>query len=412
MNILFLTIGEAEAIENKGIEAKGVYTDLLRKFRDEGHNVFIVCSREKRTGKPTAYDSIDGVNVLRVRTGNLTQCGLIEKGISTVCIESRYKAAIKRYMRGVKFDMVLYSTPPITFVNVVKYIKKRDKAYTYLLLKDIFPQNAVDLGMLKKSGIKGIIYSFFRAKEKKLYAVSDKIGCMSPANCAYVAEHNPGVDRTKIEVSPNTLEPCDMRKTPEEKNRIRMKYGIPTDKKVLIYGGNLGKPQGIPQMLECLKTRTGKNEFYVIAGSGTEANLIEDYISECAPDNIRYIRQLPRDEYEELSSACDAGLIFLDPRFTIPNFPSRILSYMQSGLPVIACTDRSTDIGKTAQDKGFGFSCFSSEPESFSGAVDLLLKSNIEEMGNSAFSYLKDNYSSDESYKIIISAFSERLSDL
>ena len=62
----------------------------------------------------------------------------------------------------------MYSTPPITFCRAVDYVKKRDNAQTYLLLKDIFPQNAVDIGMMSKQGIKGILYKFFREKEKRL----------------------------------------------------------------------------------------------------------------------------------------------------------------------------------------------------------------------------------------------------
>ena len=99
---------------------------------------------------------------------NITKTNLIEKGISTLRISSQYKSAIKKYFSDVKLDLILYSTPPITLVNCIEYVKKRDGAKTYLLLKDIFPQNAVDLGMMQKSGVKGLLYKYFRCKEKKL----------------------------------------------------------------------------------------------------------------------------------------------------------------------------------------------------------------------------------------------------
>lgn len=94
-----------------------------------------------------------------------------------------------------KFDLIIYSTPPITFQRAVEYVKERDNAQTYLLLKDIFPQNAVDIGILSKNGWKGLIYKYFRKKEKKLYGISDRIGCMSEANCKYILSHNPGFSR-------------------------------------------------------------------------------------------------------------------------------------------------------------------------------------------------------------------------
>ena len=108
----------------------------------------------------------ENATLLRVKTLNLQKTNVIEKGLATISLQAVFTKAIKKYFRGVMFDWVLYSTPPITFEKVVRYVKKRDNAKSYLLLKDIFPQNAVDLEMLSKKGTKGIIYRYFRRKEK------------------------------------------------------------------------------------------------------------------------------------------------------------------------------------------------------------------------------------------------------
>ena len=123
MNVLFLTTG---ALGN--VEDSSMYSCILRSFRDNGHNVYSVSPYEKRTGKRTAYVEEAGTHALRVRTGNLTKCGMIEKGISTLMIEGQFKRAIKKYMKDVCFDLVLYSTPPITLVKVIEYVKRRDGA--------------------------------------------------------------------------------------------------------------------------------------------------------------------------------------------------------------------------------------------------------------------------------------------
>lgn len=75
---------------------------------------------------------------------------MIEKGISTLMIEGQFLRAIKKHFNDVTFDLVIYSTPPITFEKVILFIKERDLANSYLLLKDIFPQNALDLNMFSK----------------------------------------------------------------------------------------------------------------------------------------------------------------------------------------------------------------------------------------------------------------------
>ena len=167
---------------------------------------------------------------------------------------------------SLKFDLVMYSTPPITFSKAVEFVKKRDGAKSYLLLKDIFPQNAIDLGMMTKSGPKGFIYKYFRRKEKRLYALSDYIGCMSEANVKYVITHNPEVDPKKVEVSPNSVEVIDQSVDEDTRKQIREKYGIPQDKTVFIYGGNLGKPQGIPFLIECLRKAQNIEKAYFLLG--------------------------------------------------------------------------------------------------------------------------------------------------
>ena len=395
MNVLFLTTGRIDSIEQHSI-----YPDLLRKFRDNGHQVYTVGSYEKREGKETNLIEDHGAHMLYVKIGNLTQTNLFEKGISTVRVESQYLSAIKEYFSKVKFDLVLYSTPPITLVKVVEYVKKRDGAKTYLLLKDIFPQNAVDLGMINKQGIKG----YFRRKEKELYKISDYIGCMSQANVNYVIKHNPEVDSSVVEICPNCVEVIDKSVAWDKRISIRQKYAIPLNKKVFIYGGNLGKPQGISFLIECLKSQEKNEEaFFLIVGSGTEYSKLEKYISECNPINVKLMQRLPKEDYDTMVGACDVGMIFLDHRFTIPNFPSRLLSYMQAKIPVLACTDPNTDIGRIIEEAGFGCWCKSNDVGKFDKCVKNLM--NIEQVADKEWTYLNQHYSTEKGYQIIMKHF-------
>lgn len=393
------------------IQQSGIYTDLLRKFREEGHTVYAVSANEKRNGGKTEIIDANGVHILRVKTGNITKCGLIEKGISTLKIEGQFIRAIKKYLKDVKFDLIMYSTPPITFAKVVKFIKKRDHAKSYLLLKDIFPQNAVDIGVLKTGGLKGFIYKFFRKKEKDLYAFSDKIGCMSQANCDYVLKQNPEIDASKVEICPNSVKVQDLRLKKSDALAMREKYGIPVDKKVFVYGGNLGKPQGIPFLIECLRSQE-KNQkaFFLIVGSGTEFVLLEKYFEEAKPQNMKLMKSLPKADYDKMVAACDVGMIFLDHRFTIPNFPSRLLAYMQAGVPVLACTDPNTDVGKVIEQGSFGWWCESNDVSAFDKCVNLVTGLSEEEyqaMQDNALAYLKENYSVDIAYQVITSGVKE-----
>ena len=398
MNVLFLSLGKYWSIN----ESEG-YTDLLREFVKNGHKVFILSPTERREGKKTQLIKEKGSVILKVKTGNIQKTNFIEKGISTVLIEQQFLNAVKKYFSRVHFDLVLYPTPPITFVKVVEYIKKRDNAKTYLLLKDIFPQNAVDIGIISKNGLKGILYKYFRGKERKLYSISDVIGCMSQANVNYVLNHNSDVPSAKVEICPNVIEVIDKSITEEERIRIRKKYDLPINKKIFVYGGNLGRPQGIDYLIKCIRSqKTSKDAFFFVVGDGTEYSKLERFYESQKQTNFKLLKRLPKEDYDAVVASCDVGLIFLDHRFTIPNFPSRLLGYFQAKLPVLAVTDPNTDIGTVVEQGGFGWWCESNDVKMFARTVKKIINTNTTAMGENGYRFLKNNYTAEKGYEIIM----------
>lgn len=401
MNILFLSLLDFDSLKERNI-----YTDLLRECIGNHHEVYVISPMEKRRQKKTVLYTKDSCRILKVRIGNIQKTGIIEKGISMMTLEKRFKNGIKKYFSKVKFDLVMYTTPPITFEQVVKFVKRRDNAQTYLILRDIFPQNAVDMGMMSKYGL---LYLFFRVKEKRLYQISDFIGCLSQANVDFIQMNHPEVERVKLEIYPNSIgvQPNNQIAHNQQLKFKRNFYGIPEDKIVYIYGGNLGKPQGVDFIISCLRANQNNEQVYfLIIGSGTEYAKLDQYVKTDQPGNVKILPSLPKEEYEELVTCCDVGLVFLNYRFLIPNFPSRILSYMQAGLPVLAATDISTDIGKTIMDGGFGEWCPSNDVSAFSKKMESFYDSEKRNnMGKRAYEYLEKHYSVKENYHIIMKHF-------
>ena len=381
----------------------------MRKFRDEGYGVYIVTACERRFGQETKLVEKKGVHILNVKTLNIQKTNVVEKGVGTLLIENQFTSAIKKYFSDVKFDLILYSTPPITFPKVIAYLKRQNpQAKTYLLLKDIFPQNAVDLGMMSTSGLKGLLYKFFRNKEKKLYALSDYIGCMSPANVEYILHHNPEVAAEKVEVAPNSIELCSAESVGTAgRDSVREKYGLPLDRPVFIYGGNLGKPQGIPFLIECLEANALRTDcHFVVIGTGTELFRLKDWYdglrNRGLTHNVTVMEGLPKAEYDELVQACDVGLIFLDHRFTIPNYPSRLLSYLENRMPVLCATDPNTDMGRIAEKSGFGCWSESNSVEAFTAILDKMIAADRKLMGEKGYEFLKANYTVENTYNAIV----------
>lgn len=383
----------------ENMNERGIYHDLVRELSRKGLNVYLVFPREKRTNLPTEMETNGNIHILKVRTGNITKTRFIEKGISTLLIEDQYLRGIKKYFRDVHFDLVMYSTPPITFEKVIKYFKRKHQSKTYLVLKDIFPQNAVDIEILAKDSF---IWKYFRRKEKNLYQLSDRIGCMSEGNVQYVLAHNQ-LEKEKVEIFPNSIEPVSVNVVA---NRgLLEKYHIPSEATLFVYGGNLGKPQGIDFLLKIIdEFYQVENAYLLIVGSGTEFDRIQTHLNKLMPANVNLLKELPKHEYDQLLAFADVGLIFLDHRFTIPNFPSRLTAYMEYSLPVLAATDSSTDLKDVLQHSESGLWSESGDIKGFIEnakrlAGDVRLR---EQFGQNGRKFLEQHYDIRKNIEIIL----------
>lgn len=378
-----------------------IYTDLAEALVENGHKLTVVVSEERKNTRKTYWSNERGCEVLRVKTGNLYDVSFIEKGITIISLEYILKLAIKKYLSNRQYDLILYESPPVTNCGIVKYAKKVFKAKTYLMLKDIFPQNAVDIGIIKKNSLS---YKVFKRKEESLYKISDVIGCMSDGNKEYVLKHNPKINTEKVIVFPNTKKINKLVRKTDEKINLREKYNIPLNSTVFIFGGNMGKPQGTELLCKAInKLKDNKDIFFLLVGRGTERENIRNYINDNKCTNVLQMDNLPRNEYEEMVKQCDVGLVLLDYRFTIPNYPSRVLSYMEYGMPVLAATDNNTDFNKLIINSNCGLWCCSDDVDAFCNNIVKISNNNElrNYMGIKGREYLEKNFSVDKSVKLI-----------
>jgi L-fucosamine transferase len=337
MNILYLS-----AVPFKFDKNPSIYTDLIQELTGFGDKVTILSITSDL--KPFQIKKISKKNIDLIYIGSfqLYNVNIFRKGLSILSLPFFMRRAIKG-LDLKKFEVVLYETPPITWAGIVKEIKKKNKIKSFLMLKDIFPQNAVDIGLMKKEGV---IFKYFKRKEKLLYEISDYIGCMSKGNMDYILKNNPEISQEKVYYFPNTKKDTGNRSMDFEKENLQF-----------VYGGNIGLPQGVLNIAPAITYfKNDKDIEFIFVGKGTEWNKINEYFKE--QKNVKVLESLPREEYEKLLSSCDAGFIFLDSRFTIPNYPSRTLAYLEKGIPIIAATDKNTDIRNLVQDNNVGlWSC-------------------------------------------------------
>lgn len=406
MTILFPTI--SSAIHD--INNRGIYPDLVRKLAEEGHNVYVVFPKDRNS--KVSLEVQGTIRLLGIPFYRIIKSNPVERLWAMWRISSVFEKSISVHFGDVNFDLVLYATPPITFNNLIKRLKFKHQAFCYLMLKDIFPQNAVDLGMMSENSIP---FRRFKNLEQQLYEISDCIGCMSNRNIEYIKEHYGQVVGQKLELFPNTIEIKNAPMSSAEKMEFRTKFGFPTDKTLVIYGGNLGKPQGIAFLKKVLSQyKSDENTHFVICGTGTEAKSLGDYIDNKKLSNVTFINGLDRRIYDKVEASADIALVFLDARFTIPNYPSRILSYMENAIPILFSVDKSTDVAHDAEVNAYGINTFHGNLNQFTAALDSLISNpkRRDEMGANGREYLLKNFSVEYSSAAITDFCHNRNKDL
>jgi glycosyltransferase involved in cell wall biosynthesis len=394
--IIFISLVQINTLEERGI-----YQDLLRQFTLNGHDVTVVCPIERRTGLPTKIIKENGVMILQVRTLNFQKAPIWEKGIATLSLNWVLQNAIRKYFVNSTFDLILYATPPITITGLIGWLKNRNRAKTYLLLKDIFPQNAVDMGIFCN---KSLLHRYFKRNEQKLYELSDRIGCMSPANVEYIRWHHPTI-AFKLEENPNSIDLSKTTGAAIDREAVLQKWGVPAHNVVYLYGGNLGKPQGATFLLSLItEAQQLPNAFFLIVGDGTDYANLKEWFDLNQPRNAKLIHRLGKVAFDELAACCDVGLILLRKEFTIPNFPSRLLTYLENKMPVLAITDPVSDVGAITEREGFGKWCMYGEKDDALRKISFFAN-NVEmrkKMGETGLAYMKEHYDVRLSYYKII----------
>lgn len=393
MKVIFLALAFP-----KMDKSKYLYTQLVSQFHENGHDITVVAPMYDEVTSGLQIE--DGIKVIRVRTFKLFGVGLIKKGIANVLLPYQYKKALKDNKIGLDFDLIITPTPPITLYGVASWLKRKSKGKIYLILRDIFPQNAVDLGMLKKGGA---IHTYFSRKEKMLYAKSDAIGCMSQGNIDFIKKHNPEVSQQKLHLLPNWGDPLPI--APEsEIALLRQKENL-ENKFVIIFGGNIGLPQKLENIVDlAIACVDHESILFVIMGSGNERNNLENLIESKNVHNVWLKDGLPQKEYMKWVQMADVGLISLSEKFTIPNIPSKALSYYNTKTPILASIDRNTDFGAILEDQEVGVWSEAGQTEALKiKLMTLYENSDIRsQMGENGYQYMIEKLSSEKAYLTII----------
>ncbi|MEJ7928438.1 glycosyltransferase family 4 protein [Ramlibacter sp. AN1015] len=309
--------------------------DLSVEFARQGHEITVLVSAPE-LAKPWVIETYEGVQVVRLRTPRTRDTSYVRRTLAELVMpHAMLRNLRKSPLRDQRWDGIVWYSPSIFFGPMVQALKSQSACRSYLIIRDIFPEWAVDMGLMGR----GLPYRFFKAVANHQYAVADVIGIQTPGNAVYFREWEQESGRV-LEVLPNWLADA-----PNRGCSISIASTRLAGRKIFVYAGNMGVAQGAGLLLDLAdRLRRRPDIGFVFVGRGSDADALRAEAGRRRLDNVLFFEEIDPSEIPGLYAQCQVGLVCLDPKHKTHNIPGKFLSYMQAGLPVLASINPGNDL--------------------------------------------------------------------
>lgn len=322
--------------------------DLSREFVRQGHELTVLLPAYDQK-EPWQLEQLDGVQVLRLKAPKTKDVGYIRRTLAELAMPFAMLRNLKRSpLANNRWEGVMWYAPSIFHGPLVSVLKKSSACKSYLIIRDIFPEWAVDMGLMGR----GLPYRLFSAVARYQYSVADVIGVQTPGNKTYFEQWQQQPNR-RLEVLQNWLDDPAQAKCP-----IRIDETPLAGRKVFVYAGNMGVAQGMDILLDLAeKLLANTSVGFLFLGRGSEAARLRLVAQTRKLQNVVFLDEIHPDEIPDLYAQCSVGIVALDPRHKSHNIPGKFLTYMQGGLPVLANVNAGNDLAKIIRDEQVGQVC-------------------------------------------------------
>jgi len=328
--------------------------DLAVEFLRQGITPTIITS-DSGLQDLSILTELDGIRVLRLKTPEHKNIGRIRRALGEILMPFfMIRNFSKSVLKNAQWDAVIWYSPTIFLGPFIYYLKRRNSCPSYLILRDIFPAWALDLGLIKK----GPTYFFFRFFEKFQYSVASCIGVQAVGNLEYFKSW-PITAGKKIEVLQNWLTPKILSYCSISVSSLPI-----ANRKIFVYAGNMGIAQGIGDLLVLAQALLARDDIgFLFVGRGSDMDKLRLEAKNRGLVNTVFCDEIDADEIPGLYDQCHVGLIALDARHKTHNIPGKFLSYLQAGLPVMAIVNGGNDLQSIIEKHGVGRVTIDRNPE-------------------------------------------------
>ncbi len=319
--------------------------DLSREIARQGHLLTVLVPTAGLTG-PWKIDEGDGFRILRLRAPELKNIGRVRRTFNEILMPFYMLRGLRMSpLATSKWDGVIWYAPSIFFGPLVSYLKKTSGCRSYLIIRDIFPQWAVDVGLMRR----GALYLFFNFVSNQQYLLADVIGVQTKGNEKYFERWRHKAGRS-LQVLPNWLD-----KPGRLVCSIQLSSTTLAGRRVFVYAGNMGIAQDIDIFLDLADQMSCRADIgFLFVGRGSEAGRLRQALYSRKLDNVLFHDEIDPDEIPGLYAQCSVGIVALDRRHKSHNIPGKFLSYIQSGLPVLACVNPGNDLATLIKQERVG----------------------------------------------------------
>ncbi len=338
--------------------------DLSREFVRQGHALTVLLPSPDQE-MPWLLEDFDGVQILRLKAPRTKEIGYVRRTLGEFTMPFYMLRQFRKSpFSSERWDGVVWYTPSIFHGPLASALKRRSNCKGYMIIRDIFPEWAVDMGLMGR----GLPYRFFDTIARYQYSVANVIGVQTPGNQKYFEHWQQKPGRT-LEVLQNWLD-----KPAQARCFIRVNETTLVGRKVFVYAGNMGVAQGMDILLDLVERLQHRTDVgFLFVGRGSDAVRLKNSAKDRKLDNVLFYDEINPDEIPDLYSQCIAGIVALDPRHKSHNIPGKFLTYMQSGLPVLANVNRGNDLAQMIRIENVGQVCETNNIDNLYKKVNELL---------------------------------------
>ncbi|MFQ3574762.1 MAG: glycosyltransferase family 4 protein [Thermodesulfovibrionales bacterium] len=354
-------------------------------------------SEEDRSKKYDEFTDEDGIKVIRIKTLPHHKVSFIVRGISQLTMPSLFIKKIKHYLNRLKgpefrLDAVIVYSPPLPLSIVGKRLKKLFGAKFLLNVQDLFPQNAIDLGILRNP----LLIKFFELMEGHAYESADIVTFHSEGNLRFVSTKYQHL-MSKFKILHNWIDVTEFEGA-SKSGRFRERFGL-KDKFVILFAGVMGPSQGLDFVIELAKKLKDIEEIcFLLVGDGMIKGDLERRAKEFRLDNVLFKPFISKAEYPLLVKDCDVGLVSLTSKNKTPVVPGKILGYMAAAMPILAFLNKESDGHLMIKKARCGYSSLWGNHEDGEALIRRMYaeRDRLSELGRSGNYYVKENFNRDK----------------